>query len=738
MKKLNSAVVIALMLSLSIGASAATLLWYDFEDGTPETVMNPGTAPAIASRDLSGNGYHMWGWASGTANNSPSFSALGDTPTGYGTSARYPVASKDGYTAGADAINTWSPLVWTIEVSAKLDSLSGWQTVIGRNGSSLGVAEADFYLQKNDIDDRWRINFGTVGGERFILDSDFVVEAGKWYHIAVVSDGTTVKMYVDKIDGNGYQLVGSRAFSGTNNALAQGNFVWTFGRGWYNGGNVDFVIGNIDDVRFSDAALTPDQFLHTMYDLGNPSPGHRSVNAQRSPTLSWQFINAGVTADSYQIYGPTTDPNLVDPNQPRTPDYTTTAQSQAIAGPLAYTTKYYWRVDAVVGTTVYTGPIWNFTTVPPSPVFSVNPGRVGAFPGESAVLTATCSSTLPLTRTIQWFKVGTPDVEITTADPDVSIQQTVNGELTTSTLTISNISLAHEAQYYARATNSGGSVNSSNGAIVVKRLLAWYQFEGNTNDSSGNNMHGTVMTPSGAAATIAYVPSVNEAMGQAVSFTGTGISNPTNTVDPYVDLPDGFSDFSQGLTFGAWVYPTAAANWARIVEFGNGTNGANNSIYFTRVGTGTTVRLENDNTNPSNNTSITTPSGGITLNEWQFLVVTVNKNATNNATIYRNGRPLVTGTINLPNIVTRTNCFIGRSEWYGDSLYQGRMDDVRIYNYGLTADEIAQMYYDIVGTFCLSKPVYDYDNNCIEDLGDLAIMAATWLDCGLYPATACP
>ena len=36
---------------------------------------------------------------------------------------------------------------------------------------------------------------------------------------------------------------------------------WSFGRGWYNGGLVDQIRGNIDNVRFSDVALTTNQLI---------------------------------------------------------------------------------------------------------------------------------------------------------------------------------------------------------------------------------------------------------------------------------------------------------------------------------------------------------------------------------------------------------------------------------------------------------------------------------------------
>jgi hypothetical protein len=47
-----------------------------------------------------------------------------------------------------------------------------------------------------------------------------------------------------------------------DNALAAKSNVWTFGRGWFNGAFVDQITGNLDDIRFTDRALSPSEFLH--------------------------------------------------------------------------------------------------------------------------------------------------------------------------------------------------------------------------------------------------------------------------------------------------------------------------------------------------------------------------------------------------------------------------------------------------------------------------------------------
>lgn len=238
-----------------------TIAHWNFEDGTAGAKMNDtGLTGQVGTADLSGNGFDMYAWDELAG---PSFSAEGQTPSGTGLSARFD-GGQDGYTTGS-WINTWSPAEWTMELAVKLDTLSGWQTMIGRDGSSQAEAESDFYFQKNDLNDRFRLNFDTVGSQRYILDANFTVVTGQWYYLAAVCDANNLTMYADKLDGNGSRVVGTLALDpANNNALAAGGLGdnWTLGRGWFNGGFVDHISGNLDDIRFSNQALEPSEFLH--------------------------------------------------------------------------------------------------------------------------------------------------------------------------------------------------------------------------------------------------------------------------------------------------------------------------------------------------------------------------------------------------------------------------------------------------------------------------------------------
>jgi len=89
----------------------------------------------------------------------------------------------------------------------------------------------------------------------------------------------------------------------------------------------------------------------------------------------------------------------------------------------------------------------------------------------------------------------------------------------------------------------------------------------------------------------------------------------------------------------------------------------------------------------------------------------------------------------------------------GDGVGQLKLDDVRIYNYALTQNEVAAIYYaETCVPICdLANPListnyYDVagggisgdEPDCRVDLADFAAFAQEWLDCVLYPNTVCP
>jgi hypothetical protein len=237
------------------------------------------------------------------------------------------------------------------------------------------------------------------------------------------------------------------------------------------------------------------------------------------------------------------------------------------------------------------------------------------------------------------------------------------------------IDAACVARAYWKMAGTPGAATSFD--YFAKRLRGRWKLDETSGtvaaDSSGLANNGTL---SG----VSFSFDTNAVSGQwngALNFDGT---------DDYLDLPDGFDNFRGGMTISLWAYPTAAKNWARFVDMGNGQY--NNNIVFARRGTTNDLAFEAYDGTASGGQ--VTAAGAIQLNQWQMFTATLNASGT--VTLYKNGSQVATGTTALPSNIARINNYIGRSNWAADAWFQGRMDDVKIYNYALTPQEVQSIY----------------------------------------------
>ncbi|HOK95941.1 MAG TPA: hypothetical protein PK052_09770 [Anaerohalosphaeraceae bacterium] len=628
------------------------------------------------------------------------------------------------------AINTYTSV--SIEAWFMDNGLSGWTRVFDFGDTSGGDGGYCLFYTPSGPG-RSRLAISTNGfpswstGEQ-LVDGPVLTSATK-YHIVCVYEagGGSGGLSAMRIYHNGVLAASNTAVSMPLSGL-HNNFAY-LGSAVYPGDPE--LNGSIYEFRIYDKALNPGEVRFTNhFGENNAYPlvirSHNPIYGQTlvpvTPTLSWT-PEANVDVLSYNLYLGT-DPNIMDPNRSdvsgistlvvtnlASPSYTVPSAQKLLNNKV-----YYWRVDTVAtDLTTYQGAGMTFTSIPAFPAFTVNPVSAYVFEGQTAELTATCQSLTPLTDAVRWYKVGTPDVEVT-AGGDVSIQTVTVGDLTTTTLSIANVDAAREASYYVKATNAGGSAVSSSAKIVLKKLIAYWPFENNLTDASGTGYHGT------AVGNLTYAAGK---VGQALDLSGA--------TDTYVDLPDGFADFVGGLTFNVWAYPRSAANWARFLEFGNGANADN--IYFARNGTSATLQYTIYKGSTSSGTVSRTNT--IALNAWQMFTITMD--ASGSCRLYKDGLQIATGTVQIPNVVTRINNYIGKSNWAADAYYNGLLDEIRIYNYALTPDEVADRYVADTGApYCRTRPTYDLNNDCLFNLADFAIFAAQWLDCGLYPASDCP
>ena len=161
----------------------------------------------------------------------------------------------------------------------------------------------------------------------------------------------------------------------------------------------------------------------------------------------------------------------------------------------------------------------------------------------------------------------------------------------------------------------------------------------------------------------------------------------------FATLPKGIVAGATELTVAAWFKVTSSLAFQRIFDFG--TSSTTSSMYFT----------------PRNSTDLpqftirSVPSGGseikqnvtskgspLVVNEWHHVAVVLDATGGH---LYLDGVPIGdnTGvTLRPADLGAMPNNWIGRSEFNTDPHLDGMIDEFRVYNRGLTASEIDELF----------------------------------------------
>lgn len=253
----------ALGLALA-SAQATTIAYFDFSDGVDGQEVNPtGSSGATGSMTVDGGGDGTNGMVAWSLAASPNFTTTTVAPTPYANTTALSFAGGNDLYQQNPAASTLSNTVFTditIEAYVNFSNLSGWQTFVGRDdignpGSGTGP-QSLLYLAKSGADNGFRVELITASNTNVQVNSTFVPTIGVWNHVAAVGDATagTLTLYVD-----GVSVGSTTGFDGLLSSIASS---WTIGRGQFNGNPGDTVNGFIDEVRISDVALSPGDFLN--------------------------------------------------------------------------------------------------------------------------------------------------------------------------------------------------------------------------------------------------------------------------------------------------------------------------------------------------------------------------------------------------------------------------------------------------------------------------------------------
>ncbi|KAE8753427.1 hypothetical protein FSO04_45270 [Paraburkholderia madseniana] len=258
--------------------------------------------------------------------------------------------------------------------------------------------------------------------------------------------------------------------------------------------------------------------------------------------------------------------------------------------------------------------------------------------------------------------------------PGKSYQSVKSG--VTDLLTYTDSGLAAGTYYYVvTAETPSGTTAASNEAVAVTavQLQTYLAFDDGTGtsaaDSSGNGNAGTL---------VGGVTWATGKVGKAVSLDGSR---------GYVSLPTGIVSGLGDFTIAAWVYWNAATKWERIFDFGTGID---QYMRLTPCSGSGTACFAITLTSYGGEQVINAPSA-LPTGQWTHVAVTLSGNV---GTLYVNGSAVGTNTamtftpFQLGN--TGQN-WIGRSQ-YSDPYFNGLIDEFRIYQNALSADQIKALF----------------------------------------------
>jgi hypothetical protein len=285
------------------------------------------------------------------------------------------------------------------------------------------------------------------------------------------------------------------------------------------------------------------------------------------------------------------------------------------------------------------------------------------------------------------------------------VKMYINGKLSTNNISANSLSAtiagtdtpyigsrANAAWYFTGSVDSVRVYNYARSAAQVAweynrgGPYAWWKFDecqGTTlNDSSGNGNTGTWSGSTGSQTSVGTCSTSSTAWGNgatgkinsSLNFDGTDDKVSTTDLDP-------FDDFSAA----AWIKTSASGAIQRIMDKDGGAGNDYWTVYVTLGGT-----IEADLRNGAGSTTNVITSKTFNDGNWHHVVFV---RSGSNLTIYVDGMVAASGTkttftFNNANAFAIGNAAVSVSGQY----FTGKIDDVRVYRYGLTQKQVLDIY----------------------------------------------
>ncbi len=196
-------------------------------------------------------------------------------------------------------------------------------------------------------------------------------------------------------------------------------------------------------------------------------------------------------------------------------------------------------------------------------------------------------------------------------------------------------------------------------------LVARYAFDDNAEDATEN------VNDAAVYGTATYAADGAKEGAASVMLGGSA----------YLQLPTGV-DASRDMTISMWAkFGGSTTAWQRLFDFGNGTE----QYFFLTPDNGSEMRVVLKDGAAEQILSASKPASG-----WHHVAVTLAADA---VTLYVDGEVAASGSdiIIRPADFNPVRNYIGRSQFATDPLFNGNVDDLRIYSAALSAEAVKQV-----------------------------------------------
>lgn len=450
----------------------------------------------------------------------------------------------------------------------------------------------------------------------------------------------------------------------------------------------------------------------------NPDPADGATQVPLDKVLTWttgrdpnfaDIINPDITKHYvWMSSGSPTDPNLV------LVDTITTITETGSYNPggMNRDEKYWWRVDEGIGDypigdpNNIVGEVWSFETLPSVVIIEQQPQDVLTFAGEDVVYTVAAIN--PFTGDSSgliyaWYKVG----------DDITVLSS------TDTLTIVGAQLSDEGSYYCVVGvigTPGSESTTESASLILKKVMFNVPLDGNLEDVSG---YGYIGVLTGEA-----TYSTDAVLGQSISLDGNG---------DYANFGDVVITDTGLISISVWAKPDSITrNWNAILAKW-AADASTKTFWFGQHDYDGWLRFGiYPNNDPFAENAVDSGRPILQNGKWTHLVCSYDGQYQH---IFADGLLVATSAERYWQVSDGDGilCVGHIAQDNGD--FKGKVDEVRIYNYQLTNEEIADLYLEAPDKeyVCADPPQFDFDGDCLVTINDFVDIAAEWLLCGTYP-----